>query len=86
MTTYTTTVKVYKSGNSKVISIPKSLNIPEGEEFILKATEKELVFTKMAPKKEQSLKALMKLIGMSPGSSRRMDIHELEEFLESVYE
>ena len=86
MTTFTTTIKVYQSGNSKVISIPKSLNISEGEEFMLKATEKKLVFIKMTQKKEQNLKVLKKLIGMSPGSSRGMDIHELEKFLEGVYE
>jgi len=81
-----TTVTVYKSGNSKVITIPPAIPTEVGDEYILTTRSKKLILEKTTTmNKGYNLKKLKKLVGLLPNSTKGMGVNELEKFLEGAY-
>jgi antitoxin component of MazEF toxin-antitoxin module len=81
----TYTVKVYQSGNSKVITIPAGLNVEIGQEFKLSKKENKIIMEKItATETEQKLKKLHALTGDIKGWDPALDdVADLEEFIEN---
>lgn len=72
---------VYRSGNSKVITIPSHFPVEVGEQFQLQYENKNI---RLKPK-EPALK-LDRYLGHAPGSTRNKSPEKLENFLEGIYE
>lgn len=86
-------VTVYRSGNSNVITIPADFPYKEGDVFIVKGKGNELHLRKISSVEDETkamkkkLRQLDRLIGTHRNPRfKNMDIDELEEFLEGVYE
>lgn len=84
------TVTVYKSGNSKVITLPAASKVKIGDTFTLKEDKQHLSLrkkTSISARQKADLKKLHRLIDNLPGSTKGLDdINKLEEFLEGIYE
>ena len=81
------TAVVYKSGNSKVITLPAWMGLEVGDKVRLKKSDKGVVLekTKVLTKKSSS-EMLRKQLGRHPGITQGMNARELDELLEGVYE
>ena len=95
----TYTVTVYKSGNSKVITIPAKLGIEVGDQFelieqknIIQMKKKRVTKTsptKVAKKKQiiqKQVQAIRDFKGSTPGLVGDMTAAEIDDFLEGIYE
>jgi hypothetical protein len=84
------TVTVYKSGNSKVITLPAKTRAKIGDTYTLKEDKKHLSLhkkTSINATQKAKLAKLHRLIGNLPGLTKDFDdIDKLETFLEGVYE
>ncbi len=82
-------VKVYKSGNSKVVTIPSHFDINPGDELILKDSKKTITATKVLKntKELETEKKLGAFIGShSNPNLKNMTVEDLEEMLEGIYD
>lgn len=83
-------VRVYKSGNSNVVTIPSHFPFKIGDEFSVVADKDNLILKKVKKqktKKEEQLELLNKFIGShNTPMLKGMSIKELEEYLEGIYE
>lgn len=80
-------VTVYKSGNSKVITLPAKSQVKIGDTFSVKEGKKQLVLKKVPVNDlENRLKLLSKAFTPIPGLSEGKNIEELEKSLEGIYE
>lgn len=83
-------VKIYKSGNSKVFTIPAGAPIDVGDVFEMTISPKEVSLKKKksehtTEKKIQSLTDAFQILN-TPNLTRGMNPGELDEFLEGVYD
>ena len=78
---------VYKSGNSKVITIPSWMNLEIGDEVELLKDKKNFVMKKSKQKVKQTpaLK-LRNMLGKHPGITQGMNPEELDLYLEGIYD
>lgn len=86
-------VSVYRSGHSKVVTIPAYFPVEIGGEFTISTNAERITLvpvkkTRRSEKTIQSeLKKLHKLIGQAPGLTKGLDtIEKLEDYLEGVYD
>jgi len=84
----THTVTVYQSGNSNVITIPASLGVKKGDQFVLRKQKDDLVLSKVPETKEEQIKKLHELLGNGfLGLTKGVETPEkLEKFLEGIYD
>ena len=83
-------VQVYKSGNSNVVTIPAHFPVKVGDEFFMSYDTDNTISLKKKKKKTSDItkeKDVKEFIGKySTPMLKDMDIDELEEFLEGIYD
>lgn len=81
-------VTVYQSGNSKVITIPASLDVKIGEKFTLKKNKNQIIMNQIKDdQKQAALKKLHQIAGSLSGWNPKWnDIQKLEEEIEGMYD
>jgi len=86
-TASSTVITVYRSGNSKVITIPPNIPVEIGEKFRITGTQKRLILEKVRDfGKRIKIARLEKYTGLFPDLTKGMGIEQLEKALEGVYE
>ena len=85
--TYSSTVTVYQSGNSKVLTIPAKLPVKVGDTFQLTFADEKIVLepiqTESIADQIQRMKAMA---GQAPGTVGNMTAEEVDEMLEGIYD
>ncbi len=82
-----TVTTVYKSGNSKVITIPPNIPVEIGEKFRITGTQKKIILEKVRDfGRKIKIARLEKYTGLFPNLTKGMGIEQLEKALDGVYE
>jgi|SRR3990167_1737613 len=85
------TVTVYKSGHSKVVTIPAWFPVEIGDTLKAQKQKSKLIFKPISQdidkQTQKDLKKIQQLSGKSPGLTKGLEtIEKLEEFLEGIYD
>ncbi len=85
--TYSSTVTVYQSGNSKVFTIPAKLPVKVGDTFQLTFADEKIVLEPIQTESiAEQIERMKAMAGQFPGSSGGMNAEEIDEFLEGMYD
>ncbi len=85
--TYSSTVTVYQSGNSKVLTIPAKLPVKVGDTFQMTFSDEKIVLEPIQTETiAEQIERMKAMAGQAPGTLGNMTVEEIDKMLEGIYD